>query len=69
MGEDALWAVVQRLQTGLQAREKQLERQGQQLSDMHQVQQQLQVGCRTQLTLCVVQVMYIRSNGIDRNSP
>lgn len=45
MDRDAVWATVQRLQTGLHAREKQLERQGQQLSDMHEVQQQLQVSC------------------------
>lgn len=43
MDQDALWAEVQQLQTGLHAREKQLERQGQQLSDMQQVQEQLQV--------------------------
>ena len=43
MEQREVWEVVQRLQAGLQAREKQLERQGQQLSDMHQVQEQLQV--------------------------
>ena len=43
MGKVAMWDLVQRLQAGLHAREKQLERQGQQLANMQEVQQQLQV--------------------------
>ena len=43
MSKEAVWQVVQQLQAGLQAREKQLERQGQQLASMQEVQHQLQV--------------------------
>ncbi len=43
MGKEAVWDMVQQLQAGLQAREKQLERQGEQLANMQEVQQQLQV--------------------------
>ena len=43
MSKEAIWKVVQQLQAGLQAREKQLERQGQQLASMQEVQHQLQV--------------------------
>ena len=43
MNKEAIWQMVQQLQAGLQAREKQLERQGQQLSSMQEVQHQLQV--------------------------
>ena len=43
MSKEAIWQMVQQLQAGLQAREKQLERQGQQLSSMQEVQHQLQV--------------------------
>ena len=43
MGKEAVWDMVQQLQAGLQAREKQLERQGQQLANMQEVQEQLQV--------------------------
>ena len=43
MGKEAIWQMVQQLQGGLQAREKQLERQGQQLASMQEVQHQLQV--------------------------
>ncbi|KAL0034466.1 hypothetical protein WJX79_003740 [Trebouxia sp. C0005] len=42
MGKEAVWDMVQQLQAGLQAREKQLERQGEQLANMQEVQQQLQ---------------------------
>lgn len=45
MGKEAVWDMVQQLQAGLQAREKQLERQGEQLANMQEVQQQLQVCC------------------------
>lgn len=44
MGKEAVWDMIQQLQASLQAREKQLERQGEQLADMQEVQQQLQVG-------------------------
>lgn len=49
MGKEAVWDMVQQLQAGLQAREKQLERQGEQLANMQEVQQQLQAcwPCRT----------------------
>ena len=43
MSKEAIWGVVQGLQAGLQARERQLERQGQQLASMQEVQHQLQV--------------------------
>lgn len=43
MSKEAVWQMVQQLQAGLQAREKQLERQGQQLASMQEVQHQLQV--------------------------
>lgn len=43
MTKEAVWQMVQQLQAGLQAREKQLERQGQQLASMQEVQHQLQV--------------------------
>lgn len=43
MSKEAIWQMVQQLQAGLQAREKQLERQGQQLGSMQEVQHQLQV--------------------------
>lgn len=43
MSKEAIWQMVQQLQAGLEAREKQLERQGQQLGSMQEVQQQLQV--------------------------
>ena len=43
MGKEAIWQMVQQLQAGLQAREVQLERQGQQLASMQEVQHQLQV--------------------------
>lgn len=43
MSREAVWEMVQGLQAGLQARERQLERQGQQLAAMQEVQHQLQV--------------------------
>lgn len=43
MSKEAIWQMVQQLQAGLQAREKQLERQGQQLANMQEVQHHLQV--------------------------
>lgn len=43
MSREAIWQMVQQLQAGLCAREKQLERQGQQLASMQEVQHQLQV--------------------------
>ena len=52
MGKEAVWDMVQQLQAGLQAREKQLERQGEQLANMQEVQQQLQV-CRPCCTVCL----------------
>ena len=57
MGKEAVWDMVQQLQAGLQAREKQLERQGEQLANMQEVQQQLQVCCphpNTCLNVCYI---------------
>ena len=53
LGREALSVMVHQLQAGLQAREKQLERQGEQLANMHEVQQQLQV-CPDLLTMLPV---------------
>ncbi|KAL3150595.1 hypothetical protein ABBQ32_000402 [Trebouxia sp. C0010 RCD-2024] len=49
MTKEAVWQMVQQLQAGLQAREKQLERQGQQLASMQEVQHQLQAECGRRL--------------------
>ena len=51
MSKEAVCKVVQGLQAGLQARERQLERQGQQLAAMQEVQHQLQVAPHTSTCL------------------